>query len=95
MRLVVFALAGTACVVGCQEPGKVVHTEQSPDCPSCSTETVTGPIEGWVVERHLCPTCHTEEVSTPDENIEEWHHCARCKAYVIECGDCAKKTKRY
>lgn len=95
----VAALCGVAllaaALVGCQTPGKVVSTTQSPQCPMCKTETRTTPVKGLTYKKHVCPGCKTiSETSSIEHytgNMTTVHVCDHCKAAVTKCAQCASK----
>ncbi len=90
----VLSLCMLWAVAGCRLPGKVVSTEASTVCPTCSTETKTLPIKGLTYEKHICPECKVttiwgEEDDSGISYVEEVVHvCTQCEAVVATCPQC-------
>lgn len=94
-------VATTALLTGCQAPGRVLSTTPSAACPMCETRTVTSPIMGLTVKKHVCPGCKEVSAIDPtapasmqdyvDPNQRTIHVCEHCKAAVSKCPQCRKQ----
>lgn len=91
---VLAALAVAVILVGCQQPGKVVSSQPSVECPICHERLVTSRIAGINFKEFDCPDCGKEYVPPegfygPDTTA---YYCPKCQAVVATCPSCLKKA---
>lgn len=81
-------------VAGCQQPGQVVSTRPSIECPTCHHELITSRIKGINFTRMVCPQCGHEYVAPEGYYDEDTivYACPDCGEVVATCPTCRKKA---
>jgi transposase-like protein len=88
------AVVAMVLLAGCQQPGQVVKSTPSVQCPYCHEELVTSRIVGLDFKRFVCPQC-TKEYVPPEGYYDSEtivYNCPTCDSVVATCPSCMKKA---